>query len=160
MSKLVLIDDEPIFHKIVQLTLKNTALSNNATYSFHGELILDYLEEKRSDSTSLPDYIFIDLGYRNKTNLAYNIDEFRFKVDDKKVTKATNVQSVEIKPLFILFDSPFFQKTYRNIIVLKKMSFPGNKLLHIELSEKQLSGRVITLNVSYKDVLDADTIPL
>jgi len=28
------------------------------------------------------------------------------------------------------------------------------------LSEKQLSGRVITLNVSYKDVLDADTIPL
>ena len=106
------------------------------------------------------DYIFIDLGYRNKTNLAYNIDEFRFKVDDKKVTKATNVQSVEVKPLFVLFDTPFFQKTYRNIIVLKKMSFPGNKLLHIELSEKQLSGRVITLNVSYKDVLDADTIPL
>jgi CheY-like chemotaxis protein len=61
MSKLVLIDDEPIFHKIVQLTLKNTALSNKATYSFHGELVLDYLEEKRSDSTSLPDYIFIDL---------------------------------------------------------------------------------------------------
>ena len=106
------------------------------------------------------DYIFIDLGYRNKTNLAYNIDEFRFKVDDKKVTKASNVQSVEVKPLFVLFDNPFFQKTYRNIIVLKKMSFPGNKLLHIELSEKQLSGRVITLNVSYKDVLDADTIPL
>ena len=106
------------------------------------------------------DYIFIDLGYRNKTKLAYDIDEFRFKVDDKKVTKATNVQSVEIKPLFVLFDTPFFQKTYRNIIVLKKMSFPGNKLLHIELSEKQLSGRVITLNVSYKDVLDADTIPL
>ena len=106
------------------------------------------------------DYIFIDLGYRNKTNLAYAIDEFRFKVDDKKVTKATNVQSVEIKPAYILFDNPFFQKTYRNIIVLQKMSFPGNKLLHIELSEKQLSGRVITLNVSYKDVLDADTIPL
>lgn len=61
MSKLVLIDDEAIFHKIVQLTLKNTALSNNATYSFDGELILDYLEEKRSDSTSLPDYIFVDL---------------------------------------------------------------------------------------------------
>jgi conjugative transposon TraN protein len=106
------------------------------------------------------DYIFIDLGYRNKTNLVYNIDEFRFKVDDKKVTKATNVQSVEIKPLFILFDSSVFQRTYRNIIVLKKMSFPGNKLLHIELSEKQLSGRVITLNVNYQDVLDADTIPL
>jgi conjugative transposon TraN protein len=106
------------------------------------------------------DYIFIDLGYRNKTNLAYQIDDFRFKVDDKKVTKASNVQSIGVKPLFILFNTPLFQKTYRNIIVLKKMSFPGNKVLHIELSEKQLSGRVITLNVSYQDVLDADILPM
>jgi conjugative transposon TraN protein len=106
------------------------------------------------------DYIFIDLGYRNKTNLAYDIDEFRFKIDDKKVLKAANSQSVELKPVFALFDNPYFQKTYRNIIVLKKLSFPGNKLLHIELSEKQLSGRVITLNISYQDVLNADTIPL
>ena len=106
------------------------------------------------------DYLFLDLGYQNKTNLDYAIDEFRFKVDDKKVTKATNVQSVELKPEFILFDQLFFQKTYRNIIVLKKMTFPGNKLLHIELNEKQFSGRVITLQVSYQDVLNADIIPL
>jgi len=106
------------------------------------------------------DYLFIDLGYRNKTRLSYDIDEFRFKVDDKKVTKATNVQSVELKPEFILFDTPLFQKTYRNIIVLKKLTFPGNKVLQLELNEKQLSGRVITLSISYRDVLDADTIPL
>lgn len=61
MSKLILIDDEPIFHKIVQMTLKNSELSNHATYSFDGELVLDYLEEKKSESKSLPDYIFIDL---------------------------------------------------------------------------------------------------
>jgi len=106
------------------------------------------------------DYIFIDLGYRNKTNLTYAIDEFRFKVDDKKVTKASNVQSVELKPVFVLFNQPLFKKTYRNIIVLKKMTFPGNKVLHIELNEKQLSGRVITLDVSYQDILAADIIPL
>ena len=106
------------------------------------------------------DYFFLDLGYHNQTRLNYTIDGFRFKVDDKKVTKATNVQSVEIKPLFVLFDNPLFQKSYRNIFVLKKMSFPGNKVLHIELSEKQLSGRVITLTIPYQKVLDADTIPL
>jgi CheY-like chemotaxis protein len=61
MSKLVLIDDEPIFHKIVQMTIKNSALSNQATYALDGEVVLDYLEEKGSDSQSLPDYIFIDL---------------------------------------------------------------------------------------------------
>jgi conjugative transposon TraN protein len=106
------------------------------------------------------DYIFIDLGYRNKTNLAYNIEDFRFHIDDKKITKATNVQSVELHPEFVLFNNPLFQKTYRNIIVLRKLTFPGNKVLHIELSEKQFSGRVITLNISYQDVLDADIIPL
>lgn len=61
MSKLILIDDEPIFHKIVQMTLKHSELSNKATYSMDGEAVLDYLEEKSSESTSLPDYIFVDL---------------------------------------------------------------------------------------------------
>ncbi|TSJ44394.1 DUF4138 domain-containing protein [Mucilaginibacter corticis] len=106
------------------------------------------------------DYVFLDLGYRNKTNLAYNIEDFRFHIDDKKITKATNVQSLELHPEFVLFNQPLFQKTYRNIIVLKKLSFPGNKVLHIELSEKQISGRVITLTIAYQDLLDADIIPI
>jgi conjugative transposon TraN protein len=106
------------------------------------------------------DYIFIDIGYRNKTNLPYDIADLRFHIDDKKITKATNVQSVELKPELFLFTNPLFQKTYRNIIVLKKLSFPGNKILHIELSEKQISGRVVTLSITYQDLLDADTIPI
>jgi len=109
---------------------------------------------------SAGDYVFLYLGYENSTNLKYDLDEFRFKVDDKKITKATNVQSVEIKPEYVLFANPVFQHSYRNIIVLKKMTFPGNKVLHIELSEKQISGRVITLTVSYQDLLDSDIIPL
>jgi len=108
---------------------------------------------------SAGDYLFLDISYKNKTNLKYDIDDFRFKIDDKKVTKASNIQSVEIKPELTLFDVPSFSKYYRNIFVLKKMSFPGNKVLNIELSEKQISGRVITLSISYKDVLEADTLP-
>ncbi len=106
------------------------------------------------------DYIFLDIGFENSTNLKYDIDELRFKIEDKKVTKATNVQSLEIKPDFTLFDQPFFKKHYRNIFVFKKFTFPGNKLLNIQLDEKQLSGRVITLSVPYKDVLEADMIPV
>jgi conjugative transposon TraN protein len=118
------------------------------------------LKAELYDVYTAGDYIFIDLGYRNKTNLAYNIEDFRFHIDDKKITKATNVQSVELHPEFVLFNNPLFQKTYRNIIVLRKLTFPGNKVLHIELSEKQFSGRVITLNISYQDVLNADIIPI
>ena len=61
MSKLVLIDDEAIFHKIVQMTIKNSELSKEATYTFDGEVVLDYLEERKLDTQSLPDYIFVDL---------------------------------------------------------------------------------------------------
>lgn len=61
MSKLVLIDDEPVFHKMVQMTIRNIELSKEATYSVDGEVVLDYLEEKKLESQSLPDYIFVDL---------------------------------------------------------------------------------------------------
>lgn len=104
------------------------------------------------------DYVFLDLSYRNKTNLQYSIDELRFKIQDKKVTRAANNQSVEIKPLYTLFEVPQFQKRYRNIYVFQKVSFPGNKSLDIELSEKPISGRTLTLHIAYQDVLDADVI--
>jgi conjugative transposon TraN protein len=108
---------------------------------------------------TLGDYIFLDISYRNKTRLKYDIDEFRFKIDDKKITKASNVQSVEIKPEFTLLETPSFEKYYRNVFVFKKVSFPGNKVLHVDLSEQQFSGRIITMDISYKDVLGADTLP-
>lgn len=117
------------------------------------------IEGRLNHVYTMGDYIFLDIGYRNKTNLKYDIAELRFRIDDKKVTKAANNQSVQIKPEFVLFTPPAFAKNYRNIFVFKKMSFPGNKVLRIELSEKQLSGRVITLSISYQDILNADILP-
>lgn len=108
---------------------------------------------------TVDDYIFLDVACINKTNLRYDIADIRFKVEDQKVTKAANNQSVEIKPELVLFSRPTFSKYYRNIFVFKKISFPGNKVLHVELSERQMSGRVVILNISYKDILDADTMP-
>jgi conjugative transposon TraN protein len=109
---------------------------------------------------TLGDYIFLDVSYDNHTKLHYDIDEFRFKIDDKKVTKATTVQSLEIKPEFVMLDQPGFSRHYRNVFIFKKFTFPGNKVLHVDLNEKQLSGRVITLEIPYKDILNADIIPL
>lgn len=109
---------------------------------------------------TLGDYIFLDLSFENRTNLAYAINAVRFKINDKKVAKATTVQALEIKPDFTLFAVPSFKRHYRNIFVFKKFTFPGNKVLRVEMSEQQLSGRVISLDITYKDVLEADTIPL
>lgn len=50
-----------------------------------------------------------------------------------------------------------FLHGYRNIVVIRKITFPNDKVLTIELSEKQISGRNISLNIDYEDVLGADS---
>jgi conjugative transposon TraN protein len=104
------------------------------------------------------DHVFLDITLENKTNLAYDIDELRFKIEDKKITKATNVQSLEIKPEWQLYQQFSFKREYHNIYVFKKVTFPDSKILNVALSEKQISGRTITLKIKYKDILDADAL--
>lgn len=103
------------------------------------------------------EYFFIDFSVENRTNLRFDIDELRLKLDDKKQSKATNVQSVELKPVLVLDKSQHFQHGYRNVVVLKKMTFPNDKVLTIELSEQQISGRTISMSVDYEDILAADS---
>ena len=106
---------------------------------------------------SVGEYFFLDFSIENRTNIRFDIDELRVKLCDKKQSKATNVQMVELTPAMILDQSRAFRYGYRNVIVLKKMTFPNDKILSIELSEKQISGRTITLNIDYEDVLYADS---
>lgn len=103
------------------------------------------------------EYFFIDFSVENASNLRFDIDELRVKLQDKKQEKSTNVQTIELRPALILDRSTSFRKGYRNIIVLKKITFPNDKVLTIELSEKQISGRTISLNIDYEDILSADS---
>ena len=106
---------------------------------------------------SVGDYFFIDFSIDNKTNIRFDIDEIRVKLADKKVAKATNAQIVELTPSLVLEQSKSFRHGYRNVIVLKKLTFPNGKVLSIEMTEKQISGRNITLDIDYEDVLAADS---
>ena len=106
---------------------------------------------------SVGEYFFLDFSIENRTNIKFDIDEIRVKLCDKKQSKATNVQMIELTPAMILDESKRFSKGYRNVIVLKKLTFPNDKILSIEISEKQISGRNITLNIDYEDVLYADS---
>lgn len=105
---------------------------------------------------SAGDYFFIDFSLENKTKIPYDISEIRVKLEDKKQKKATNYQSVELTPEFMLNCNKHFKKRYRNVLVVKKLTFPEAKVLKIEVSENQISGRTIELNINYDDVLDAD----
>lgn len=102
-------------------------------------------------------YFFIDVSMINRSNIRYDIDQIRFKIEDKKQTKATNYQSIEIMPLMQVNTNKVFKKNYRNVFVFEKFTFPDEKVFTIEISEKQISGRTILLRVDYADVLHADT---
>ena len=106
---------------------------------------------------SAGDYFFLDFSVDNKTHIRFDIDEIRVKLADKKQSKSTNCQTLEVNPVFMLEDKESFGHGYRNVIVVPKLTFPNDKVLTIEMAEKQISGRTIGLSIDYEDVLSADT---
>lgn len=105
---------------------------------------------------SIGDFFFIDYSLQNRTKIPYDIEELRVKPTDKKETKATNSQTIELTPVFSLNHVRKFKKDYRNVLVLPKLTFPDEKVLRLEISENQISGRVIVLTIEYEDILHAD----
>lgn len=103
------------------------------------------------------EYFFLDFSVENRTNIRFDIDQLRVKLSDKKTAKSTNVQTIELTPELILDETKSFRFGYRNVIVIKKLTFPNDKVLTIEMSENQISGRNIQMSIDYEDVLSADS---
>jgi len=105
----------------------------------------------------ISDYIFLDMTIRNNSNLSYDIEDLKFSLEDKKIHKATNNQSVDLNPILQLNPQKHFRKNFRNIYVFKKFTYPNSKVMMIRLIEEQLSGRTIEMKVNYSEILKADT---
>ncbi|AZA49529.1 DUF4138 domain-containing protein [Chryseobacterium carnipullorum] len=105
----------------------------------------------------ISDYIFLDMTIKNNSNLSYDIEELKFSLEDKKIHKATNNQSVDLTPILELNPQKHFKKNFRNIYVFKKFTYPNSKVMMIRLIEEQLSGRAIEMKVNYSEILKADT---
>jgi conjugative transposon TraN protein len=103
------------------------------------------------------DYFFIDFSLQNKSNIKYDLAEIRLKLMDKKELKATNSQTIELTPVYMINHATQFTKNYRNVLVLKKLTFPEEKKLRLEITEDQISGRVSYLDINYRDILNADS---
>ncbi len=104
----------------------------------------------------ISDYIFLDMTIKNNSNLSYDIEDIKFSLEDKKIHKATNNQSVDLMPILQLNPQKNFRKNFRNIYVFKKFTYPNSKVMMIRLIEEQLSGRTIEMKVNYSDILKAD----
>ncbi|MFI5162615.1 MAG: two-component system response regulator [Sphingobacteriales bacterium] len=62
MKKLVIIDDDPIDHFLIKHVLRGNDYFDTTTYTVYGSLILDYIEENKSNPEKLPDVILVDLN--------------------------------------------------------------------------------------------------
>ncbi|MBT28363.1 MAG: conjugative transposon protein TraN [Thalassobius sp.] len=104
------------------------------------------------------DYFFIDVTFKNHTKIKYDIDQIRFKIEDKRKVKRTNYQEVELQEVYKLYDTKEFKSKHRNVFVFKKFTFPDQKVFTIEIAENQISGRRVKLDIDYSDILNADTL--
>lgn len=105
---------------------------------------------------SIGSFFFLDLALQNNTRIPYDIAQMRLTLSDKKEAKATNSQTLELTPAFTLNKEKSFKKSYRQVIVLPKLTYPEEKVLTIEITEDQISGRVISIPIQYEDILHAD----
>ena len=62
MRKLVFIDDDQIDHFLMKHILRGKNYFDTTTYTIYGSLVLDYIEEHKSEPEKLPDMIFVDLN--------------------------------------------------------------------------------------------------
>ena len=123
---------------------------NNIRYYKHG------IRAVVNNIYSIGDYFFIDFSLYNKSNIPYDINEIRVKLSDKRETKSTNSQTIELTPVYVMNQTKRFKKAYRNVLVLDRLTFPDEKILTMEISENQSSGRVLYIPIEYSDILNAD----
>lgn len=62
MKKLVVIDDDPIDHFVMKHALRGNNYFDTTTYTIYGSLVLDYIEEHKTEPEKLPDVILLDLN--------------------------------------------------------------------------------------------------
>lgn len=117
----------------------------------------------RLNSISLKnDALFFELRITNKTNMAYDVENFNFWITDKRINKATNVQEYQVFPQYqrhVVQRIPG-EVTVREVFVIEKMTIPDQRILKIEMNEKALgnTGRKLSFNLKNKDILKAKSL--
>jgi CheY-like chemotaxis protein len=61
MCKLVMIDDNPMEHLIMQKMFDRYKLFYDASHTLNGLIIIDFLQHNLTNTAELPDVIFLDL---------------------------------------------------------------------------------------------------
>lgn len=94
------------------------------------------------------DIMYYQVLVRNRSNINYDIDQYRFFIRDQKKSKRTASQELELKPLYVYNDTATIAGQSERIFVfaLPKFTIPDKKYLNIQVMEKN-GGRYLELKV-------------
>ncbi|MDQ1803088.1 conjugative transposon protein TraN [Chryseobacterium sp. CKR4-1] len=100
--------------------------------------------------------LFFYLEFNNATNIPFAIDFISFKVVDKKISKRTVIQERTVEPLgeYMELKEVAGISTERNVYLLEQLTIPDDKVLFIEIFEKN-GGRHQVLNIQNEDLIKA-----
>lgn len=103
--------------------------------------------------------IFITLSFKNKSHIEFEVDFIRFYVKDKKLSKRTSFQEIDLDPIFTYpkFSKIAGKKQIRFGFAFQKFTIPDGKIIEVELLEKK-GGRHLRFNLDYDDIINAKLI--
>jgi Bacteroides conjugative transposon TraN protein len=103
--------------------------------------------------------LFCRFALKNKSNINYDIDQLHFYIRDKKESRRTASQEIELHPLFISGDTAMIRSGSKLplVIALQKFTIPDAKYLSIEMMEKN-GGRNLFLKVKNRHIMKAQPL--
>lgn len=171
----VVTDDGSLYSFIVCYDLKPAAwvhylpVNSKATTAMYANAILDnqrtvkHIKEKKWQSTAAiagiyvkNEVLFYQVSIENKSAIDYTIDFIRFFIRDKKKSKRTAVQEIELKPIYTVgnLNKVAAGSTAKLVFALDKFTIPDAKKLLLQINEKN-GGRHFSIMIKNKELMKA-----
>ena len=95
------------------------------------------------------DVLYLRVVFENKSKINYDIDQFRFFIRDKRKSKRTASQEIELEPLYATSSSSIipYKSEIIKVYALEKFTIPENKYLTIQMIEKN-GGRNLEVDIN------------
>ncbi|PIF71249.1 conjugative transposon protein TraN [Flavobacterium sp. 2] len=95
------------------------------------------------------DVLYLRVVFENKSKINYDIDQFRFFIRDKRKSKRTASQEIELAPLYVTSSSSVipYKSEIIKVYALEKFTIPENKYLTIQMIEKN-GGRHLEVDIN------------
>jgi conjugative transposon TraN protein len=106
------------------------------------------------------DILYFQLALQNNSPLDYSVDLIRFYISDKKKSKRTAVQEIDLKPLHIAGNTGIVKAGTTSVAVfaLDKFTIPDAKYFGVQIMEKN-GGRLLHMKVANRKLMKAIVLP-